>query len=402
MRKASLVLMALLLVPFLRADSWRTRASMPSAHHGMGSGVVDGKLYAVGGSAGGNAAADAAVYDPAGNSWQVLPDMLVPCTDIPDGAVVGDRIYMLGGWCDRAVLSQNMAYNTLADTWEVVASMPTPRLDACAAVINDKIYVFGGHGYTDDSHDCSSTEIYDPATNTWSYGAPIPTPRAGPGCAVVGGKIYVIGGRQGWTYNWLTDNECYDPVANSWTTLAPMPTPRSYLACTAIDGQIFCMGGLGSGASHPSVNEQYDVAGDSWITKTPMPTASKGAAFGVIGGKIYVAGGSNGSGYLTLTQEYTPDLNSVYERVPRVNVEEPGLRLSMNGRGLLMSLDAKRSGKLKLYDNAGRAVGSWTFSDCTGATFAPASGASFPKGAYFADVSTDCEVMRVKVVCGSD
>jgi len=402
MRKVGLILILVLAAGLVQADSWRTRATMPSARHGIGSGVLNGKLYAISGSVGGSAMSDNAVYDPGGNHWQTLPDMLVPCTDIPDGAVVGDRIYMLGGWCDRAVLSENMAFNTAADTWEVVASMPTPRLDACAAVVNDKIYVFGGHGYTDDYHDCASTEIYDPSTNSWTYGAPIPTPRAGPGCALVDGKVYVIGGRQGWTYNWLTDNERYDPEANSWTTLTPMPTPRSYFACTAINGQIFCMGGLSTGASHPNVNEQYDVAGDSWMTKTPMPTASKGAGFGVIDGKVYVAGGSNGGGYLTVTQEYTPDLTGVCERLPPGNVEEPGLRLSMSGRGLTMSLRAKRSGELKLYDDVGREVGVWSFSNCSEATFAPALEASFPKGAYFAEITTDCEVLRAKVVCGSD
>lgn len=402
MRKTSLVLMLVLSVAFVRADSWRNRAQVPSARHGIGSGVVNGKLYAIGGSAGGSAIPDNNVYDPVGDQWQTLPDMLVPCTDMPDGAVVGDRIYMLGGWCDRAVLSENMAFNTVADSWEVVASMPTPRLDAGAATVNDMVYVFGGHGYTDDYHDCASTKIYGPSTNSWTYGAPIPTPRAGPGCAVVDGKIYVIGGRQGWTYTWLTTNECYDPVADSWTTLTPMPTARSYFACTSINGQVYCMGGLGTGVTHPNVNEVYNVAGDSWITKTPMPTPSKGPGFGVIGGKIYVAGGSNGGGYLTVTQEYTPDGGAVTEPLPNGNVERPTFRVSMTSQSVHIALDRKQSGSLRLYDNAGRQVGRWSFSESSESEFAPASGTSFAKGAYFAELSTAAGVVKTKVVCGSD
>jgi N-acetylneuraminic acid mutarotase len=391
-----------LVVASLSADSWRNRAQIPTARHGIGSGVLDGKLYAIGGSVSGTAMTTAESYDPNSNSWAELPDMPGPSTDIPDGAVIGHRVGMLGGWCDRAILSQSMAFNPGADTWEIYPSMPTPRLDAGAAVVNGKLYVFGGHGYTDDYHDCASTEIYDPSTNSWTYGAPIPTPRAGPGCAVVGGRVYVIGGRQGWTYTWLTTNECYDPVANSWTTLTPMPTPRSYFACTAISGQVYCMGGLSTGATHPNVNEEYDVAGDSWIARTPMSTASKGAAFGVIGGKIYVAGGSNSSGYLHVTQEYTPDDAVVAEPLPGGNVERPAFRVTMTSRSIRVALDRKQSGDLRLYDNAGRQVGRWSLSETSESEFDPADGTSYAKGAYFAELTTPAGVIKTKVVCGSD
>jgi len=52
------------------------------------------------------------------------------------------------------------AYNPETDTWTRKANLPIGRRNIAAAVVGDKIYVFGGHlGYVEE---------YDPAADKWT------------------------------------------------------------------------------------------------------------------------------------------------------------------------------------------------------------------------------------------
>jgi N-acetylneuraminic acid mutarotase len=69
--------------------------------------------------------------------------------------------------------------------------MPTRRGGLSAAVLDERIYVFGGETSTSVFDD---TERYDPASNGWSALAALPTARHGLAAAALHGRIYVIGG----------------------------------------------------------------------------------------------------------------------------------------------------------------------------------------------------------------
>jgi N-acetylneuraminic acid mutarotase len=86
---------------------------------------------------------------------------------------------------------------TVASDWTSVAPMLTARDEFTGGVINGKIYVFGGNG-DPDGFNLKSTEVYDPATNQWSYVAS--NEHAGGygveevSGAVINDKLYVFGG----------------------------------------------------------------------------------------------------------------------------------------------------------------------------------------------------------------
>lgn len=69
--------------------------------------------------------------------------------------------------------------------------MPTARSGIAVAVLDGKLFVFGGErlGGT-----YLQAEAYDPETNTWAELAPMPSPVHGTGAAVVGETIYIPGG----------------------------------------------------------------------------------------------------------------------------------------------------------------------------------------------------------------
>ena len=73
--------------------------------------------------------------------------------------------------------------------------MPTSRAGGAAAVLDDRIYVFGGEGNPISATGVfDDAESYDAATDSWSIHAPMPTPRHGSGAAALMGRIYVLGG----------------------------------------------------------------------------------------------------------------------------------------------------------------------------------------------------------------
>lgn len=58
------------------------------------------------------------------------------------------------------------------------------------------------------------------------------------GIAVMEGKIYVFGGEEGWD-KYHDSIECYDPANDSWTIVGEMTSARSWLGCVPLQVYIF-------------------------------------------------------------------------------------------------------------------------------------------------------------------
>jgi N-acetylneuraminic acid mutarotase len=69
----------------------------------------------------------------------------------------------------------------------------------------------------------------------------MPTARSGIAVAVMDGKLFVFGGeRVGGTYDTA---EAYDPETNTWATLTPMPMSVHGIGAVAIGETIYIPGG---------------------------------------------------------------------------------------------------------------------------------------------------------------
>jgi formylglycine-generating enzyme required for sulfatase activity/N-acetylneuraminic acid mutarotase len=197
-------------------------------------------------------------------------------------AVVNNKIYAFGGYDGSSYTNGVYMYDPANDKWTTYGTMTAARAPAAAAV-NGKIYAIGGG-------DIGTVEEYDPVNKTWSPKTDMPTVR-GPAVAVVDSIIYAIGG-----YNSITGslgaNESYDPASDTWTTLADM-TARNSTPVAAANGKVYAIGGEYWPNTPLDLVQEYDPSGNAWVTKTALPSPRTRAAAATVNGKIYVIGGTN-------------------------------------------------------------------------------------------------------------
>jgi N-acetylneuraminic acid mutarotase len=241
-------------------------------------------------------------YDPATDRWRArspLPRSL----DHIGTVVLNGKIYAVGGFVGGGVHrdGQNTAfeYDPSLDTWRILSPLKAGRGSVGAVALDGKIHAIGGRA--PDGTTVATHEAYDPATNSWRELAPLPKARDHVAAAVIDGKIHVAGGRFAAATDRTDMHDVYDARTNTWTSAPPLPTPRSGLAGTLYKGLFLVLGGeLPPGHTFPE-NEAYDSKTNSWRTLAPMPDGRHGTAAATDGNHVYLAGGSlkPGSGAVT-------------------------------------------------------------------------------------------------------
>src|SRR3984893_9765594 len=197
------------------ADTWQALAPMPSKRGSSLAAVVDDRIYVIGGATTIPGSKETAVYptrphmsvgtveeyDPASNTWRERSAMPTPRNHAAIGVVNG-KIYVIGGRVGAAFIglasdiSVVEEYDPATDQWSGPrARMPIARSAIGAAVYRGRIYVAGGE--YQDPHMMATfraVEAYDPASNTWTEMPPMPVSRHGLAVGVIGNQLHVIGG----------------------------------------------------------------------------------------------------------------------------------------------------------------------------------------------------------------
>src|SRR2546429_643700 len=126
---------------------------MPTPRHRLAVGVVNGILYAVGGSVnvGNPVLATVEAYDPATNSWTTKASLSATRHLLGLGAING-KLYAVGGQgsvpTGSRFLGSVEAYDPVTDLWTTKAAMPTARAFLGVGVIDGLLYAVGGAGPT--------------------------------------------------------------------------------------------------------------------------------------------------------------------------------------------------------------------------------------------------------------
>ncbi|KAG2454164.1 hypothetical protein HYH02_001199 [Chlamydomonas schloesseri] len=112
----------------------------------------------------------------------------------------GKHVYVIGGYGATAdgqeeVLTQVVRYDTETGVWEEVAPLPEPRCRFATALVGDAIYVISGTALTDfESGPSDTVLIYNLTADTWTSGPRLAVSRIDACAAALDGKVYVFGG----------------------------------------------------------------------------------------------------------------------------------------------------------------------------------------------------------------
>jgi len=168
--------------------------SMPEARAFFGFGVIGGKLYVLGGVDRSYTPTNTIfVYDIVNNSWSTLTVTLPKKIAYCGYSTLGSEIYVIGGIDEEGnILKDVYSFNTANNTVSTKASLNIARQNHACAVLQDKIYCFGGDNGT---YNLRSIEVYDPSTDTWTVSS-VEMPEALTGITAstitIGDRSYII------------------------------------------------------------------------------------------------------------------------------------------------------------------------------------------------------------------
>ena len=295
---------------------WTRKADMPTARTGFATSVVNGKVFAIGGNIqlergefGDLSASTVEMYDPETDTWERKLDMPTARSGV-SVSVVDGKIYAIGGSKVKTIQvprgfnseSEELAtvemYDPATDTWTQKADMPT-RKKTMTCVVDGKIYAIGGWLTTNEKPHLETVEVYDPATDTWAKTQSMNRARCSAAIGVVNGEIYAIGGLgaspiQEQSDLYLSSVEVFNPKTNQWQEGTEMSAPKALHTASVIDGKIYVIGGYFTKDNEfkkLSTIEIYDPTTDHWTQDQDLPMGKWGHKTEVIDGQVYIFGG---------------------------------------------------------------------------------------------------------------
>ncbi|MEJ8305530.1 Kelch repeat-containing protein [Saccharibacillus sacchari] len=302
---------------------WKEMSPLPEGRSAAAVVTVNGKIYTIGGSAGGSESAKGTkrdttyVYDPIQNLWSIKAPMPTARAAVT-AAVYNDEIYVIGGYYGTNNTRTNKVevYNTKTDTWRTASPMSSARSWASAVTVDNKIYVIGGH---DNSKLLNTVESFDVITQTWQQKNNFPVATQAKSVVYHKGNIYALGG----SYPIERDNGVYrlDLEKDTWVKTAVMPQSRNGSGAFLYQDQIYVVGGT------TGINDNdVDNALDNILVYNPQTNESSSfekLSFArgqissvVVNDEIYIIGGVTQSGIINTVEKYTIKDNSSSPTLP--------------------------------------------------------------------------------------
>ncbi|KAG8454845.1 hypothetical protein GDO86_001168 [Hymenochirus boettgeri] len=261
-----------------QTGEWVKLADMPEPRSGLGACIVYGLFYTVGGrniSSMESTDSNSLIYfNPVNNQWKARSPMNIARNRV-GVAVIDGAIYAVGGSCGSEHLKSVEKYDPENDTWTFVASMPTARIGAGVAACRGRLYAVGGF---DGETRWNTVDCYHPEEDRWQPMASMTTIRSGAGVIALDNYLYAVGGYDG--TNQLDNVERYSVDRNYWEPMASMKHRRSAHGLTVHQGKIYALGGFNAGGFLSSV-ECYCPERNEWMEVTEMPTGYSGMGVAV-------------------------------------------------------------------------------------------------------------------------
>lgn len=271
----------------------------------MAAGLVGygGMVYLFGGTGSGGYLGDLWQFNPATSAWLQLASAPVTLA-YHSMAVLNGKLYVFGGGMGGSGSTSTYTnglyvYDFATNKWSALAvtgTLPAARYSAGLVAIGGKLYMYGGQvngGVTADLW------VFDPATAKWATLAGNSPGRSQFVCGVIAGEFYVARGSQSGSTARLAK---YNPQTNTWTALLDYPFATTlFMTGACVAGQLYTFGGLQSSVGNVNDFSCYDPTESKWVA-LPSGPAGSGMQFAAaceLGGKLYVYGGGDVNGIYT-------------------------------------------------------------------------------------------------------
>jgi len=303
----------------------------------------DGLVYFLGGRSDTSTYGDVIYLDPAtGTCTDTGANMPDPVSNYTINQVNNGSYDLLCTFGGRAASGTStlsvQCYNPATNSASIVTTLPTAYTGYTPggqAVVDNMVYVYGGFNSLASPYELNRTDRYDPVANNFTQVGNLALARAYIDSAVVDGKIYGFGGTvfDGASLYAQTIAEVFDPAAGTWNdaAVADLPVASAEGRAWGFDsGSPYVLAGkivIAGGGQWPAESNEallYDVATDTYDYDFPNLNISRRDHAGVWvpgdPGVMWVFGGrSSASGYGGDLPPYAPP---EYYEVPVGGVEQ--------------------------------------------------------------------------------
>lgn len=130
---------------------WHKAAPLPFPRDHFSTAVLAGKIYVFGGEIGHDVhhrqQTDATVYDSATDSWTTLAAVPIGKSHAESSTfVLNDRVVIAGGQTDNFQATANVVeYDPASNTWAVLPPLPRPLEGVIVQPLGDRLFVTGGY-----------------------------------------------------------------------------------------------------------------------------------------------------------------------------------------------------------------------------------------------------------------
>ncbi|MGH2989002.1 MAG: hypothetical protein ACRDMY_03900 [Gaiellaceae bacterium] len=170
-----------------------------------------------GGTATGGAKSDGAAWNPAKESWRILPDSPLGPRDPVAAVWTGKEMLIWGNAARFADWVDGAAYDPATDRWRELPPAPLALNDATAVWTGEELIVYGalldGNNRSEAAH--AQGIAYRPGTNEWRVLPPFPLSPQASTSVWTGDKLIA------WDYDLRAG--AYDPAADRWRRLPDLP-----------------------------------------------------------------------------------------------------------------------------------------------------------------------------------
>lgn len=299
-----------------QSKTWAATGVLTTArtYHG-GASLAGGSAIVAGGNNGGTKLTSAEKYNPASGTWSAAGNMptgrnFVQAIALQDGkvlAVGGVATIMYGAQTYNNVsLNDAALYDPAMNSWAVVAPMFHRRTSHTVTLFNDgRVLVTGGTGTASASAPTpqlalGKAEVYNPGNQTWTSTADLTVTRADHRAVLLpDGRVFVVGGNMaGGPNNYTASTEFYSPGGGMWMPGGSMLMSRAQFSMSGLaDGRVLVAGGVTTNQGvnqYVAESEVYDPAVDAWVDAGEMSVPRVGTlALGLASGEVLVPGGSH-------------------------------------------------------------------------------------------------------------